>query len=72
MTAEQKEKLAELTRVYTARMAERELDLQPKIAALHGRGELEGAAKLEETLRSELAKLRRKLEDEKDQVRQAP
>ena len=68
LTGVQKEKLAELDRVYTAKIAEVELDLKPKIAAA---GNPDDRQKLEETLRAEIAKLRRKLEDEKDKVRQA-
>ena len=68
LTGAQKEKLAELDRVYTAKIAERELELKPKIAAA---GTPEDRQKLEEILRSEVAKLRSKLEDEKEKVRQA-
>ena len=66
LTADQKAKLAELDRVYTAKIAERELELKPKIAT----AKPEDAQKLEETLRSEIAKLRAKLEVEKEAVRQ--
>jgi hypothetical protein len=71
LSAEQKVQLAELDRVYTAKIAERELDLQPKIAAARTKGDPEVTGKLEETLRHEIAKLRNKLEEEKDKVRQA-
>jgi hypothetical protein len=67
LTDAQKAKLAELDRIYTAKIAERELELKPKIAAA---GTPEDRQKLEETLRAEIAKLRRKLEEEKDKVRQ--
>ena len=70
LTSEQKAKLAELDKVYTAKIAERELELKPKIAAAHSAGKIEDAEKLEETLRSEIAKVRAKLEDEKEKVRQ--
>jgi hypothetical protein len=70
LTAKDKEKLAELDRVYSAKIAEQELALKPKIAAARANGDLEGAQKLEETLRAEIAKLRKKLEVEKDAVRQ--
>ena len=68
LTASQKEKLAELERVCTAKIAECELDLKPKIAAA---GKPEDRQKLEETLRSAIAKLRAKLEEAKETVRQA-
>jgi hypothetical protein len=70
LTADQKARLAELDRVYTAKIAERELDLNPQIAAARAAGNVEDAGKLAETLRAEIAKLRRKLEEEKERVRQ--
>ncbi len=69
LTNEQKAKLAELDRIYTAKIAERELELKPRIAAAHSAGKIEDAEKLEETLRSEIAKVRAKLEGEKEKVR---
>ena len=71
LSAEQKAKMAELESIYTAKIAQVELDLKPKIAAANAVGDFEGAGKLEETLRAEIAKLRQKLEDEKDKVRHA-
>jgi len=70
LTAEQKAKLAELDRVYTAKIAERELELKPKIASANAAGKTDDAQKLEETLRAEIAKFRAKLEEEKEKVRQ--
>ena len=70
LTKEQKAKLAELDKVYTAKIAECELDLKPKIAAANAAGKGEDAQKLEETLRAEIAKLRGKLEAAKEAVRQ--
>jgi hypothetical protein len=69
LTQQQKAKLAELDRIYTAKIAEAEFDLTPKISAARAAGRFEDADKLEETLRAEVAKLRRKLEDEKEKVR---
>jgi hypothetical protein len=71
LSTAQKEKLAELERVYKAKIAECELDLNPKIAAARAAGKIEDAQKLEETMRGEIAKLRSKLEAEKEKVRQA-
>jgi hypothetical protein len=68
LTDAQKAKLAELDKIYAAKIAERELDLKPKIAAA---GTPEDRQKLEDTLRAELTKLRRKLEEEKDKIRQS-
>ena len=69
LTGEQKARLAELDRVYTAKIAEVELDLQPKIAAAHAKNDGESAGKLSENLRAAVFKLRAKLEDEKETVR---
>jgi len=72
LTSEQKTKLAELDKVYTAKIAEQELSLQPKIAEARKKGDADAAAKWEETLRNEVAKLRRQLEEKKDAIRKAP
>ena len=69
LTDQQKAQLAELDRVYTAKIAERELELKPKISAARAAGKPEDVEKLEETLRSEIAKFRAKLEEQKDKVR---
>jgi hypothetical protein len=66
----QKIKLAKLDAVYTARIAECELELKPKIAAARAKGDAEAAQKIEDNLRTEIAKLRRQLEDKKDAIRQ--
>jgi hypothetical protein len=71
LTGAQKAKLAELDRVYTAKIAECELELNPKIAAAKAAGKFEDAQKLAETMRAEIAKQRGKLEAEKENVRQA-
>ncbi|NQU09222.1 hypothetical protein HQ590_00405 [bacterium] len=70
LTTEQKAKLAEIENKYTAKIAEEEITLQPKIAAAQTRGDQEGAQKIEEQLRTQVDKLRRKLEEEKEAVRQ--
>jgi hypothetical protein len=67
LTADQKKKIAELEQLYTAKIAQEELTLRPKIAAAADPAERQ---KLEETLRNEIARLRAKLEAEKDKVRQ--
>ena len=75
LSAADKTKLAELDQRYTAKIPEVELDLQPKIAAARAGTARAGAdpevvKKLEETLRTQVQKLRDKLEAEKDQIRQ--
>ena len=71
LTAAQKANLAELDKVYTAKIAERELELKPKIASANATGKFDDAQKLEEILRTDIAKLRAKLEAEKETVRQS-
>ena len=69
LTRAQKAKLARLDSVFTAKIAERELELKPKITAAQAKGDVEAAQKFEETLRTEIAKLRNRLEAEKEVVR---
>ena len=69
LTDQQKAELAELDRVYTAKIAECELELKPKIEATAAKGDAEAAQKLEETMRAEIARLRAKLEEKKEAVR---
>ena len=70
LTAEQKAKLAEIDRLYTAKIAQEELSLKPKIAEARARGDAEAAQKAEEQLRTILDRFRRKLAEEKENVRQ--
>ena len=69
LTKEQKAKLAGLDSLYTAKIAECELELKPKIAVAQAKGDAEAAQKLEEMLRNEIAKLRRQLEEKKEAIR---
>ena len=70
LSPQQKAKLADLENVYKAKIAERELDLKPRITAANAKGDPEAAEKFEETLRAEIARLRAKLEEEKEKIRQ--
>ena len=70
LTAEQMAKLAEIDRLYTAKIAQEELSLKPKIAEARARGDAEAAQKAEEQLRTILDRFRRKLAEEKENVRQ--
>ena len=70
LTGGQKAKLAELDRLCTSKIAQVELDLNPKIVAARAAEKFEEAEKLEETLRAEVQKLRGKLEAAKETVRQ--
>ena len=69
LTDAQKAKLAELDKRYTAKIAQEELTLKPKIAEARARGDGEAAQKFEEQLRTIVDRYRRKLEEEKEAVR---
>ena len=71
LSDEQKKKLSEIDRLYIAKIAEHELELKPKIAVARAAEKFEDAEKLEEILRAEIAKLRAKLEAEKEAIRQS-
>jgi hypothetical protein len=70
LTAVQKAKLAELDKVYAAKVAEQEITEKPKIAAANAAGDLEKAQKLEEHFRRTVQKLRDECEQKKEAVRQ--
>ena len=70
LTPAQKAKLAELDKLYTAKIAQEELTLKPQIATARATGNAEVTAKYEEQLRIGLDRIRRKLEEEKEAVRQ--
>lgn len=66
---EQKRRLAELDRVYAARIAEREIAGQSQIDQAQGTGEFEQADKLRAQLAAERQQLQAELEEKKDRVR---
>ena len=72
LTDAQKAKLAELDKLYTAKIAQEELTLKPKIAEAQAAGDVEAVQKLEGQLQTVLGRIRRKLESEKEAVRQTP
>ena len=71
LTDSQKKQLAELDRIFTAKIAERELALNDQIRAAQFRGEDELAQKLGDQLRTELQKLSEEKEKKKQTVRQS-
>jgi DNA-binding GntR family transcriptional regulator len=71
LTDPQKAKLAELDRVYTAKIAEEALAEHPEIAAARAAGDAEKTAKLQEHLRNAIQKLRDQLEQKKEAVRKS-
>jgi hypothetical protein len=69
LTPEQKDRLAEIDRVYQGKIAEREIFLKQQLqAALAGR-KLDDADKIRQQIASEKAKLEEEREDEKERVR---
>lgn len=71
LSPEQKERLAEITRVYQGRIAEREIFLQQRLAEVQGRGELEEAEKIRQQMAGERARLEEEREAEKERVRRS-
>ena len=69
LTPAQKAKLAELDRLYTAKIAEQEIEEKPKSAAAHTAGDAEKAGKIDDHLRRTIQKLRDELEAKKEVVR---
>ncbi len=65
----QKERLAEIDKIYQAKIAERKVMMDPQIETLRFQGQLEEADVLQQELSKELAKLEGKRESEKDKVR---
>lgn len=71
LTDEQKAKLAAVDENFTAKIAEKELFLGGLITKAKETGNFEELAQLEEQKVRELSRLREKLEEEKDKVRNA-
>ena len=71
LTPEQKDRLAEITRVYQGKIAEREIFLQQRLAEVQNRGELEEAAKIRQQMASERTRLEEEREAEKERIRRS-
>jgi hypothetical protein len=69
LTAEQKQRLAEIDRVYQGKIAEREIFLKQQLNAALGEGNLDEADKLRTQIANEKARLEADREDEKERVR---
>lgn len=67
LTDEQRAKLAEIDKVYDAKVAEREVFLKGKLATARG----EEAEQLEQQLKHERARINEEREDKKNKVRTA-
>lgn len=71
VTAEQKQRLAEIDRVYQGKIAEREIFLKQQLDAALGGQQFEEADKLRKQIASEKARLEEEREGEKERVRRA-
>ncbi len=71
LSPEQKERMAEITRVYQGKLAEREIFLQQRLAEVQGRGELEEAENIRKQIASERARLEEERDAEKERVRRS-
>jgi hypothetical protein len=71
LTAEQKQRLAEIDRVFQGKMAEREIFLKQQLDAALAKQEFDEADKVRKQIASEKARLEEEREDEKERVRRA-
>ena len=69
LTDDQKAKLAELGKVYEAKIADREVFLNGEIAKAEAAGELEAVEQLNKQLASERKVLEEELEQKKNELR---
>lgn len=69
LTAAQKKEIAELENRCKSRIAEREIAMQPQIAAARAAGDAEKLAELEQQLATDRRKAQEELEARKAQVR---
>jgi hypothetical protein len=70
LTGEQKKQLAELDSRYAAKIAEREIFLNEKLAAASAKGDYEALAQLEKQMVSERKTFKAELEEKKEKIRQ--
>ncbi len=69
LTAEQKQRLAEIDRVFQGKIAEREIFLKQQLDAALAKQEFDEADKLRKQIASEKARLEEEREEEKERVR---
>ena len=69
LTTEQKERLAEIDRVYRGKLAEREIFLKKQLEEALTAQKFEDADKIKQQIASERARLEEEREAEKDRVR---
>jgi hypothetical protein len=71
LSAEQKDRLATIDRVYQGKLAEREIFLKQQLNAALGARNLDEADKIRKQISAEKARLEEEREDEKERVRRA-
>ena len=69
LTAAQKDRLAEIDRIYKAKIAEREIFLKQQLAGALGAQKFDEADKIRKQIASEKARLDEEREEEKDRAR---
>ena len=69
LTAEKKKRLAEVDKVYQAKIAEKDLFFKPKIEEARASDDAEATESLEKQFRNEVQLLREEMEREKEKVR---
>jgi hypothetical protein len=69
LTPEQKDRLAEIDRVYKGKIAEREIFLNQKLEQALGSGNYEEVEQVRKQIASERARFEEEREDEKERVR---
>ncbi|MBV9464440.1 MAG: hypothetical protein JO317_09445 [Verrucomicrobiae bacterium] len=72
LTADQKERIADLDSLYKSKIAEKEILMKPKIAQARRAGDLDAANEAERLLAAEFGKLREECEREKQKIRDEP
>ncbi|MGA9451135.1 MAG: hypothetical protein WBW41_07300 [Verrucomicrobiia bacterium] len=69
LTAQQKQRLAELDSQYAAKTAEREISLKDEMAKISAAGDIEKIETLQQQLVNERKKLQTELEEKKERIR---
>lgn len=71
LTTEQKERLAEIERVYQGKLAERDIFLKKQLNDALADGKAEEVQKIQQQIASERTRLEEEREEEKERVRRA-
>jgi hypothetical protein len=71
LTAQQKDRLAEVDRVYQGKLAEREIFLKKQLNDAYADQKAEEVVKIKQQIASERARLEEEREEEKERVRRA-